>query len=132
MRTSMLDGFERFDIHDKAPKMRITRGGVTFDRAVCEELGNPQKVYFLVDEKYKRVALQGCDADDEEGIDFWSPENASQEKIHWKTKVLADKLQEMADLDLEHNDYDVPGYLIEDDAMFFDLNTVRTVPHAPQ
>lgn len=128
MRTPMLDGFERFDIHDKAPKMRVKHDGVTFDRAVCEQLGNPQKVYFLVDDKYNRVALQGCGMDDPEGIDFWNPEDASKEKIHWKTKVLADKLREMGNLDLEKNEYEVPGYLIEDDAMFFDLNTVKPVP----
>lgn len=124
---SMLDGFKRFDIKDEPPKMTVDAKGVTFDNQVAEQLGNPQKVFFLVDDKHKRVAVQGCDNNDDQGIDFWSPENASQEVIRWDTRTLARKLEELGSLDLRHDDYEVPGYLLdEEDAMFFDLNLAKT------
>lgn len=125
--TSMLAGFERFNIRREPPRMTITNTEVSFDHLVNEQLGNPQKVFFLVDDKYNRVAIQGCDADDDEGIDFWNPNEANKEKVHWHSKVLLQKLQQMGKLDLEHNDYQLAGYLVTEDAMFFDLNTAEAI-----
>lgn len=128
---SMLAGFQRFDIHKEPPRMTISKDGVTFDAMVNEQLGNPQKVLFLVDDKFNRVAIQGCEPDDEQGIDFWNVQDENKEKVHWHSKVLLQKLQQMGKLDLENNDYRLPGYLLsEEDAMFFDLNTAEAVkPH---
>lgn len=126
---SMLDGFERFNIHEEAPKMVVDEKGVTFNRTVTEQLGNPQKVFCLIDDHYRRVAIQGCTYDDDQGIDFWSPENASQEVIRWDTLPLARKLENLGSLDLGHSNYEMTGYLVDDeDAMFFDLNTAVSVP----
>lgn len=128
---SMLDGFERFDIEDQPPKLIVDANGVTFNAAVAEQLGNPQKVFFLVDDKYRRVALQSLSGEDDQGIDFWSPENASRETIRWNTRKLARKLEELGSLDLQHSNYELKGFLIDDeDAMFFDLNTAKSLPKA--
>lgn len=125
---SMLAGFKRFNIHREPPRMTITDKGVTFDHLVNEQLGNPEKVLFLVDDKYNRVAIQGCEPDDEEGINFWNPEEMNKEKVHWHSKVLLQKLQQMGNLDLGRNDYRLPGFLLpEENAMFFDLNTAEAL-----
>lgn len=126
--SSMLAGFQRFDIRQEPPRMTIKMDEVVFDPMVAEQLGNPQKVLFLVDDKLKRVAIQGCQPDDEQGIKFWDVDDESKEKIRWHSKVLIQKLQQMGNLDLEHNNYRLPGYLLnEEDAMFFDLNTAEAV-----
>ncbi|MBD5561003.1 MAG: MerR family transcriptional regulator [Clostridia bacterium] len=128
MSTTMLSGFERFDIKQEPPKMTLTAEGVTFDKQVAEQLGNPQRVFFLVDDDLKRVAIQGCDPDDPEGVDFWDPDDASREKIRWHHKVLVEKLQQMGQFDLKNNNYVMAGYLLtQENAMFFDLNTAQAV-----
>ena len=126
--TSMLSGFEHFDVRQKPAKMTLSADGVVFSKMVAEQLGNPQRVYFLVDDDLKRVAIQGCEPDDPEGVDFWDVNDESREKIRWHYKALVQKLQALGGFDLTKNDYEMEGYLLfEDNAMFFDLNTAQAV-----
>lgn len=126
--SSVLSGFERFDIRQEPPKMTVSQNGVTFDKMVAEQLGNPQRVYFLTDDSLKRVAIQGCDPDDPQGVDFWDVDDESREKIRWHYKVLVQKLEQLGGFDLANHDYVMSGYLLfEENAMFFDLNTAEAV-----
>ena len=69
---SVLDGFEAVGEKTTTNKMTMTvmESSVRFSKGVTEALGCPAYVKLLVNDKQKKIAVQACDAKDENAIKF--------------------------------------------------------------
>ncbi|WP_270307688.1 hypothetical protein [Bifidobacterium adolescentis] len=69
---SVLDGFEAVGEKITTNKMTMTvmESSVRFSKGVTEALGCPAYVKLLVNDKQKKIAVQACDAKDENAIKF--------------------------------------------------------------
>lgn len=69
---SVLDGFEAVGEKTTTNKMTMTvmESSVRFSKGVTEALGCPAYVKLLVNDKRKKIAVQACDAKDENAIKF--------------------------------------------------------------
>lgn len=69
---SVLDGFEAVGEKTITNKMTMTvmESSVRFSKGVTEALGCPAYVKLLVNDKQKKIAVQACDAKDENAIKF--------------------------------------------------------------
>ncbi|WP_368095518.1 hypothetical protein [Bifidobacterium adolescentis] len=69
---SVLDGFEAVGEKTTTNKMTMTvmESSVRFSKGVTEALGCPSYVKLLVNDKQKKIAVQACDAKDENAIKF--------------------------------------------------------------
>mgnify|MGYP000128656772 FL=1 len=69
---SVLNGFEAVGEKTTTNKMTMTvmESSVRFSKGVTEALGCPAYVKLLVNDKRKKIAVQACDAKDENAIKF--------------------------------------------------------------
>lgn len=122
----LLEGFEYVDLDEGTPFMHVFEHGITFSKGVCERLGSPQKVIFRLDEPRCKCALQGVDVDDPRGVDFFSFQDMTREKITWKDRHLAQRIADMGGWDLCAHSYVAMGYeLPDEDAIMFDVRTAK-------
>lgn len=119
----MLDGFKPFNFSEGAPYVSITSNGVTFNKSVVIKLGYPEHVVLLVDEDTKRIAIQCCDAAEQNAAPFYKPKKSNVISVRWNGRDLLNSIAAMMNWDLSANGYKADGVLLRDeDAMLFDLS----------
>lgn len=119
-----LDGFKSFNFNEGFPYVSVTKNGVTFNKGVVMKMGFPRYVRFLINHDTRQVALQECDENAENAVQFCSKDkrNSKVLSIRWNGRDLLNTLSALMDWDLSKASYRAAGtLLIEDKAMLFDL-----------
>jgi hypothetical protein len=120
-----LEGFKPFDFSVGIPSATITANGITFNKDVVRQMGFASHVFFLIDRKNKRIAIQQCESDAPNAKQFFKKETTLI-FVRWASKRLLKELGALMDADLEMHGYRVCGTLLRDEkAMVFDLKTAK-------
>ena len=120
---SVLDGFKTFNFNEGTAYVSVTSNGVTFNKAVVMKLGYPKHVILLIDETSKRIAVQACEEETENAVNFYKPKKGNIISVRWNGRDLLNTIKSMMQWDLDKNSYRAEGELIrEEKAMLFNLN----------
>ena len=81
---SVLNGFEAVGEKTTTNKMTMTvmESSVRFSKGVTEALGCPAYVILLVNDKQKKIAVQACDAKDENAIKFCKTKRSKADGVN--------------------------------------------------
>lgn len=121
---SLLENFKSFNFNEGVPYVSVTSNGITFNKAVVMKLNYPEHVLLLFDEETKRMAIQCCDADDQNAAAFFKQKKSNVISVRWNGRDLLNTIKGMTGWDLSKDGYRVDGLLLkEENAMLFDLNT---------
>ena len=112
---SALSGFKVFNFNEGVPYLSITPNGVTFNKSVVMKLDYPDYVLLLIDSDGQRIALQACDQDTPNAVQFYKPNKRDVLSVRWNGRDL---------WNLRETAYRADGFLLRDErAMIFDLTT---------
>jgi len=129
----MLDGFKTISLTVGLPYISITENGVTFNKTSIVKLGRPSHVLLMINEDKKQIAVQPCDAENEDATPFLRSEGKSVLSVRWNNKDLLNTLSKLMGWDLKECGYRVDGdYLNNENAMVFDLNTATRIGEKDQ
>ncbi len=119
----MLDGFKTINLTVGLPYISITENGLTFNKTCIMKIGRPSHVLLMLNEETKQIAIQPCDAENEDATPFLKSEKKSTISVRWNNKDLLNTLSKMMGWNLEETGYRIDGdYLNNENAMVFDLN----------
>lgn len=117
-----LSGFKAFNFNEGVPYVSITSNGVTFNKSVVMKLDYPEYAVLLIDEESKRIAVQACDADSPNAVQFYKEKKSKVISVRWNGRDLLNTLQDMMGWNLREKAYRIDGILLKDErAMLFDL-----------
>ncbi len=121
---SVLSGFKAFNFNEGVPYVSITPNGITFNKSVVMKLDYPEFAVLLIDESSKRIAVQACDANTPNAVQFYKPKASNVISVRWNGKDLLNTIQGMMNWKLKEVSFKVDGILLKDErAMLFDLTT---------
>ncbi|WP_312612156.1 hypothetical protein [Oscillibacter sp.] len=119
-----LSGFKSFNFNEGVPYVSITSNGVTFNKSVVMKLDYPEYAVLLIDETSKRIAVQACDANTANAVQFFREKKSKVISVRWNGRDLLNTLQDMMNWNLHEGAYRVDGILLKEErAMLFDLTT---------
>ena len=119
---SLLDGFKVFDFNEGSPYLSATKNGINFNKSVVLKLNKPEYVVFLINKEKKQVAVQVCQKDTPNAIQFYKEKASGVLSVRWNGKDLLNTISEMMGWDLENRAYRADGTLLEDEnAILFDM-----------
>ncbi len=120
---TILSGFKSFNFSEGVPYVSITTNGVTFNKSVVMKLDCPSYVVLLLDEVGKRIAIQACDENTENAVQFYKVKKNDVISVRWNSKDLMNTIQAMTGWDLGEKAFRVDGTLLKDEhAMLFNLS----------
>ena len=121
---SALSGFKVFNFNEGVPYLSITPNGVTFNKSVVMKLDYPDYVLLLIDSDGQRIALQACDQDTPNAVQFYKPNKRDVLSVRWNGRDLLNTIQSITGWNLRETAYRADGFLLRDErAMIFDLTT---------
>lgn len=121
---SVLSGFKVFNFNEGVPYLSITTNGVTFNKSVVMKLDYPDYVLLLIDDRGQRIAVQACEQDTPNAVQFYKPNKRDVISVRWNGKDLLNTIQGITGWNLRETAYRVDGVLLRDErAMIFDLNS---------
>ena len=119
---SVLDGFKSFNFNEGMPYVSITSNGMTFNKSVIMKLDYPEFAVLLIDENSKRIAVQKCDMNTQNAVQFYKEKKSNVVSVRWNGKDLLNTIQSMMGWNLENGGFRIDGLLLKDEqAMLFDL-----------
>lgn len=122
----MLDGFKIVNLATGFPTISITKNGVALNKASIIKLDYAERVYLMIDETGKRIAVQRCEADDESSVPFYRKQKSMM--VRWNNADLESHIEKMMNWDLKTQGYKAAGeFLDEDKALIFDLNKATDI-----
>lgn len=98
---ALLDGFKLVELKEKVEEstVTITTKALRFNRGTARDLGCPNKVRFLINEKMLQLAVVPALEDDEDGVDFSFDENSREKPITVKEQAVLNAVKKMAVLE---------------------------------
>jgi hypothetical protein len=124
----MLSGFKTVNLTIGLPYLSITANGITFNKTCIVKLGKPSHVLLMMNDETKQLAIQVCDAENDEATPFLRNEGKATLSVRWNNKDFLNTLSKLMDWDLNECGYKVNGeYLSDENAMLFDLNSATVL-----
>jgi hypothetical protein len=122
MAMSLLADFKPFNFSEGVPQFSVTRNGVTFNKAVVKKMDYPSHAVLLLNENDKQLAVQGCNPNTPNAVEFYKEKKSGVISVRWNSKDLLNNLQYMMQWDLKMTGYRVEGVVLKDEkAVLFDL-----------
>jgi hypothetical protein len=89
---------------------------------VTIKLNYPEYVLLLINEESQQIAVQVCDADDENAVAFYHQKASGILSVRWNSRDLLNTLENLTGWDLSQQSFKVFGTLLKsENAMVFDL-----------
>lgn len=122
----MLEGFKIVNLATGLPTLSITKNGVALNKSAIIKLDYAERVYLMMDEGGKRIAVQKCTDNDESSIPFYRKQKSMM--VRWNNADLETQIEKMMNWDLKIQGYKVAGeFLDEENALVFDLNKATDI-----
>lgn len=119
---AVLESFKPFNFEEGVPYVSVTNNGITFNKSVVMKLGYPEYVVLLIDEKTSRIAVQVCEKETANSVQFYREKKSKVISVRWNGKDLLNTISSMTSWDLSKAGYRATGVLLKDEnAMLFDL-----------
>lgn len=122
----MLEGFKIVNLTTGLPTLSITKNGVALNKSAIIKLDYTERVYLMIDESGKRIAVQKCTDNGESSIPFYKKQKSMT--VRWNNSDLEDRIEKMMDWKLKDVGHKVTGeFLDEEKALVFDLNKATDI-----
>ena len=119
---SILDTFKPKKLVVGSPFMTITENGISINKSGIDRLDYAEFVKILIDEKEKRVAIQICDANDPNKVQFVSQDKKGiAQYVRWNNREFVKQLMSWGPTEeFKLKGFKVPGeYLVDEKAFLF-------------
>ena len=122
----MLEGFVKLPILSGSSFVSVTSNEINFNGNVVFHMKKAEYVSLLLNSKEKKIAIQKCDKDDEDKIQFFREGTNWKNGVRFNNRDIQQMIAMMMGWDLEKFNYRADGIYVDDEhAMVFDLNTAR-------
>lgn len=123
----MFEDFKKVRLVSGFIYFSLTKNGLTFSRNAINQLGSPEYVRLLVNDKTKQVAIQVCDKNEKDKVKFVRD---GSDIVRWNNKVFIDSLLKLINQDINKLPYGkiyrVGGeYIPQENAILFNLKDAK-------
>lgn len=116
----MLEGFKKYNMTIGTASVSVTENGIAFSKSAIVKMNKARYVVLYINEDSKQIAIQECQENDEEAIDFYRGQKTIS--VRWNNKELLRTIENMMDWQLKGYVYRVDGdYYSKEKTMIFDL-----------
>lgn len=134
---ALLDGFKLIELKEKIEEstLTISAKALRFNRGTARDLGRPEKVRFLVNEKLLQLAVIPAQDNDEDGVDFSYDENSREVPISVKEPAVLNAVKKLAVLEKDGQTVQLVlkgNVYLEERAVIYDLTEAETVAVKPR
>lgn len=129
----MLDGFVKIPYLSGSSFLSVTTNGLNFSGIAVFHMQKPAYVNLFLNEEAKQIAIQKCNKNAEDAIQFYRNEKNLKIGVRFNNREILQMVVRLMGWDLSSFNYKIEGvYNEEEQAMFFDLNNVRKTPKKPR
>ena len=134
---ALLDGFKLIELKEKIEEstLTISAKALRFNRGTARDLGRPEKVRFLVNEKLLQLAVIPAQDNDEDGVDFSYDENSREAPISVKELAVLNAVKKLAVLEKDGQAVQLVlkgNVYLEERTVIYDLTEAETVAIKPR
>lgn len=122
----MLEGFKIVNLATGLPTLSITKNGIALNKSAIIKLEYAERIYLMIDESGKRIAIQECTDGGESSIPFYKKQKSMM--VRWNNSDLENRIEKMMNWELKNTGHKVTGEFIDDEkALVFDLSKATDI-----